>query len=71
MGVSQISHLHDGDILLLLLPESFRVLFSCAKCGSCYSNLTGITKVKYERINEMDSGHSNKMSSSFKYQMQS
>ena len=30
MVVSQIGHLHDGVILLLLLPESFRVLFSGA-----------------------------------------
>ena len=32
---------------------------------------TSLTKVKYERINEMDSGRSSKMSSSCKYQMQS
>ena len=30
MGVSQIGHLDDGVILRLLLPESFRVLFSGA-----------------------------------------
>ena len=53
------------------MAKIVQVLFSCAKCSSCYSNLTGITKVKYERINEMDSGHSSKMSSSCKYQMQS
>ena len=27
MGVFQMGHLHDGVILLLLLPESFRVCF--------------------------------------------
>ena len=41
-------HLQD-DIILLLLPESFRVLFSCANLGFCYLNLTEITKFKYER----------------------
>ena len=48
MGVSKIGHLHDGVILLLLLllPESFRVLLSCAKKGFCYLNLAGTTKLK-------------------------
>ena len=59
---NQISHLHD-DIMLLLRPESFRVLLSCANYGFCYSNLAGITKFKYERKNEKDSGRSSKMTS--------
>ena len=29
--------------------------------GLCYLNLTGITKFKYERKNEKDSGRSSKM----------
>ena len=46
MGVSKIGHLHDGVILLLLLlPESFRVLLSCANKGFCYLNLAGTTKL--------------------------
>ena len=53
-----IGHLHD-DIILLLRPESFRVLLSCANL-----NLTGITKFKYERKNEQDSGRSSKMTPS-------
>ena len=56
---NQISHLHDD--IILLQPESFRVLLSCANWGFWYSNLTGITKFKYERKNEKDSGRSSKM----------
>ena len=37
--------LHDSAILLLL-PESFRVLLSCADWGFYYLNLTGIKKFK-------------------------
>ena len=58
--------MYDG-IILLLRPESFRVLFSCANEGFCYSNLTGITKFKYERKNEKDSGRSSKMTPSCKW----
>ena len=58
---NQIGYLHDD--IILLRPESFRVrvLLSCANWGFCYSNLTGITKFKYERQNEKDSGRSSKM----------
>ena len=59
-------HFHD-DIILLLRPESFRVLLSCANQGFCYLNLTGITKFKYERKNEKDSGLSSKMTPSCKW----
>ena len=41
-------HLHDG-VILLLGTESLRVLLSCANYGFCYLNLTGMTKIKYER----------------------
>ena len=61
-----IGHLHY-DIILLLRPESFRVLLSCANEGFCYSNLTGITKVKYERRNEKDSGRRSKITPSCKW----
>ena len=61
-----IGHLHY-DISLLLRPESFRVLLSCANEGFCYSNLTGITKFKYERRNKKDSGRSNKITPSCKW----
>ena len=64
-----IGHLHD-DVILLLRPESFRTLLSCANQGFCYRNLTGITKLKYERKNEKDSGRSSKMTSSCKWPMQ-
>ena len=50
-----IGHLHD-DVILLLGPEFFRVLLSFANWSFCYLNLTGITKLKYERKNEKDSG---------------
>ena len=60
-----IGHLHD-DIILLLRPESFRVLLSCAIKGFCYLNLTETTKLKYERKSEMNSGLSSKNTSSCK-----
>ena len=50
-----IGHLHD-DVILLLGPEFFMVLLSFANWSFCYLNLTGITKLKYERKNEKDSG---------------
>ena len=40
--------------------------FLC-KWGLCYSNLTGITKFKYERKNEKDSGRSSKITPSCKW----
>ena len=46
--------------------ENFRTLLSCTNQGFCYRNLTGITKLKYERKNEKDSGRSSKMTSSCK-----
>ena len=55
------------DIILLLRPESFKVLLSCANEGFCYSNLTGITKFKYERRNEKDSGRRSKITPSCKW----
>ena len=54
---SLIGHLHN-DIILLLRPESFGVLLSCANWDFCYLNLTGMTKFKYERKNEKNSGRS-------------
>ena len=39
----------------LYYPESFRVLLSYENYGFCYSNLTRISKFKYERENEMNS----------------
>ena len=61
-----IGHLHDDDIVLLR-PESFRTLLSCTNQDFCYRNLTGITKLKYERKNEKDSGRNSKMTSSCKW----
>ena len=43
-----IGHLHD-DVILLLQPESFKVLLSCVNKGFCFVNLARITKFKYER----------------------
>ena len=36
-----IGHLHD-DVILVLRPESFRVLLSCANKVFCYLNLPGL-----------------------------
>ena len=58
--------MHD-DVILLLRPESFRVLLSCANRDFCCLTLTGITKFKYERKNEKDSGRSSKMTPSCKW----
>ena len=41
-------HLHDD--IILLRPESFRVLLPCANLGFRYSNLTGITKFKQKGL---------------------
>ena len=49
-----IGHLHE-DVILLLRPESFRGLLSCANLGFCHWNLCWITKFEYERENEKDS----------------
>ena len=61
-----IDHLHD-DVVLLLRPESFRVLLSCANWGFYYLNLAGISKFKNERKNEKYSGRSGKMTPSCKW----
>ena len=61
-----IGQLHD-DVILLLQPESFRVLLSFANKGFCYLILAGITKFKYERKIVMDSGRSSKMTPSCKW----
>ena len=61
-----IGHLHD-EVILLLRPESFRGLLSCANLGFCHLNLTGITKFEYERKNKKNSGHSSKMMPSCKW----
>ena len=45
-------------ILLILLPESFRVLLSFGNYTFFFSHLTGITKFKYNRTKEMNSGFS-------------
>ena len=55
-----IGHLHD-EFILLLRPESFRILLSCTNWGFCYLNLTEIIKLKYQRKNEKVSGRSSKM----------
>ena len=52
---------------LLLRPESFRIFLSCANYGFCHGNLAGITKFKYEKKNEKDSGRSSKMTPSCKW----
>ena len=50
-----IGHLHD-DVIILLRAETFRVLLFSANQGLCYLSLTGISKLKYERKNERESG---------------
>ena len=55
-----IGHLHDG-VILLIWPEYFRVLLSCANKGFCYLKLAGITKFQYEKKNEKNSGRSSWM----------
>ena len=50
-----IGHLHD-EVIILLRAETFRVLLFSANQGFCYLNLTGISKLKYERKNEKESG---------------
>ena len=52
---------------LILRPESSRVFLSCANYGFCHLNLAGITKFKYEKKNEKDSGRSSKMTPSCKW----
>ena len=61
-----IDHLHD-DVVLLLRPESFRVLLSCANWGFYYLTLAGISKFTYERKKGKYSGRSGKMTPSCKW----
>ena len=56
-----------NDVILLLQPESLRILLSCANYGFCYLNLDGLTKLKYEKKNRKDSGHCSKMMPSCKW----
>ena len=58
-------HLHDG-VILLLGTESLRVLLSCTSYCFCYLKLTGMTKFKYKRKNEVNRGLSSKNTSSCK-----
>ena len=58
--------MHD-DVILLLRPQSFRVLFSCANKGFFYLTLAGINKFRCERKNEKDSGRSSEMTPSCKW----
>ena len=46
-------------------PSGFS--FFCANYGFCHLNLAGITKFKYEKKNEKDSGRSSKMTPSCKW----
>lgn len=55
MSLRAKGHLHD-DVIILLRAETFRVLLFSANQGFCYLNLTGISKLKYERKNERESG---------------
>ena len=61
-----MGHLHDG-IILLLRPESFGFLLSCANYHICYLNLIGITKFKCEMKNEKNPGRSSKITPSCKW----
>ena len=63
MYMTSIGHLHN-DVILLLRPESFRVVQIKAVV---FLNLSGITKFKYERKNEKDSCRSSKMTPSCKW----
>ena len=59
--------LHD-DVILLQLPESFTLLFSCENQGFCFLNPGGIDKFKCESKHEMNSGSQcSQMSSSCKW----
>ena len=52
--------MHD-DLILLLRPESSRVLLSCANGKFCHLNLPGISKLRYERKNEKRCGRSSRI----------
>ena len=58
------------DVILVLRPESFKVLLSCANQGFCYLNLSGITRFNYERNNEKDFGRSSEMTPSCKWSVE-
>ena len=53
-------HFHD-DVNLILRPESFRILLSCANWAFCYLNSSGITKFKMKGKTEKDTGPRGKM----------
>ena len=61
-------HLQD-DIIFLLLPESFRVMFSCASLGFCYLNLANQIQI-WRKKNETNSGLSSKKTLSSKLPLQ-
>ena len=52
--------MHD-DLILLLRPESSRVLLSCANGNFGHLNLPGISKLRYERKNEKRCGRSSRI----------
>ena len=60
-----MGHLHD-DIIYYYdqNPSGFSFL---VQIGFCHLNLAGITKFKYEKKNEKDSGHNSKMNPSCKW----
>ena len=61
-----IGHLRH-DVIFTTTTGALRVLLSCVNKGFCYLNLTEITKFKYERKNEKDSGRSSTMTPSGKW----
>ena len=61
--VLNICHLHDGAIFTTT-TRILLVLLSCTNERFCNLHLAVITKIKHERKNEKDSGHSSKMTSS-------
>ena len=61
-----MSHLHD-DVIYYYNQNPSGFSLSCANYGFCHLNLAGITKFKYEKKNEKDSGRSSKMTPSCKW----
>ena len=49
--LKKIGHLYES--VILLPPKSFGVLLSCANWGFCILNLTGVTKLEYEKTGEI------------------
>ena len=68
-----MGHLHDG-VILLLLPESFKVFLPCANLGFCYLNLAGIDLVTVfdailasrQTLEKLPCFHENLMSNNFR-----